>query len=308
MFLRVRYNHYYKLFITSMDAGTIDMIGNVDSVEKSMPIAFYGEEKFTAVDPDRFFICHILSGTAILLVNSEKYYLGAGVLLFFPYGTKIRLLASYHLKAKSVSFSGEFLSAGRNAGPGIDENTTYFDLFFKRNMLYNGVLPLNQELNDRMDTLLDEIGSEVSYRKGNKWVCNVRCRIFALLEIAGQFRKTFMVSDEGRRSVGEKVLDYIHLNLCKQITIRELCDSFQTNHTTISQKFRQLTGYSIIEYIIDKRLSLACDALLYTELSVQEISEKYGFRDVSYFIRVFRKRMNETPLQYRKKHVLMRKE
>ena len=96
-----------------------------------------------------------------------------------------------------------------------------------------------------------------------------------------------------------KVLDYIHLHLCQPLSIEGLCELFYTNHTTICRKFKALTGCSITDYIIEKRLLLAKHALAFTFLAVGEIAKKYGFQDASYFTRIFNKRVGLSPVKYR---------
>ena len=53
------------------------------------------------------------------------------------------------------------------------------------------------------------------------------------------------------------------------------------------------------EYIANCRISESKKLLTSTYLSVREVSEKVGFLDYNYFIRLFKKHVGTTPLKYR---------
>ena len=57
---------------------------------------------------------------------------------------------------------------------------------------------------------------------------------------------------------------------------------------------------TLVEYMNHYRLEKACELLLTTDLSVIEISENTGFENHSYFIRLFRRQYQMTPLKYRR--------
>lgn len=59
---------------------------------------------------------------------------------------------------------------------------------------------------------------------------------------------------------------------------------------------------TVMKYILKMRIVLAKMDLKKTNLSVSEISGKYGFSSVSYFSRMFKEEENCSPLQYRKKN------
>ena len=78
-----------------------------------------------------------------------------------------------------------------------------------------------------------------------------------------------------------------------------LCKMFHTNHTSILKAFRSYTGTTIGQYILDLRINLVSNALLFTDLTLEKIAEQYGFGQVSYLSRVFRSRVGLAPGQFR---------
>ena len=64
--------------------------------------------------------------------------------------------------------------------------------------------------------------------------------------------------------------------------------------------FKQHTGSSCTEFIIQVRLNKACDMLINTSNPVLEIATAVGFNNLSNFNRQFKRYYELTPSQYRK--------
>lgn len=62
---------------------------------------------------------------------------------------------------------------------------------------------------------------------------------------------------------------------------------------------RQSLGKSAKTYILDQILAEACRQLKYTTLSVADIAAQLHFDTATYFVRLFKKHMAMTPLEYR---------
>ena len=273
-----------------------------------VPVSYNKNEDFKDINLHYFFLCHIISGYTVLLINGEKVYLTANMLLSFPRNTKIEPLASYNLKAHSVSFAPEFIninltweSIESKDYPLLSKELNYpcFDLFYQRNLLYNGILPLETPLNDKITICFADILKQIEEQPDKMWSCRTRSALYTLFDVAEYFCHEFMKGERRDTALESEVLDYIHLHLCQPLSIKGLCDLFHTNHTTICRKFKALTGCSIADYIIEKRLLLAKHALAFTFLPVGEIAKKCGFHDASYFTRTFNKRVGLSPAKYR---------
>ena len=64
--------------------------------------------------------------------------------------------------------------------------------------------------------------------------------------------------------------------------------------------FRQCTGHTPLNYLVNLRLEEACSMLHYDEASLDEIAEKTGFGERGYFTRIFSRNLNCSPAKYRK--------
>ncbi|HHV96245.1 MAG TPA: helix-turn-helix transcriptional regulator [Clostridiaceae bacterium] len=68
----------------------------------------------------------------------------------------------------------------------------------------------------------------------------------------------------------------------------------------LSHIFKQLTGFTIIEYVQHRRIIEAQRMLRYTNKDIIEIGYDCGFNNIQHFYRVFSKITGTTPLHYRK--------
>lgn len=72
------------------------------------------------------------------------------------------------------------------------------------------------------------------------------------------------------------------------------------NKYYLSHEFKRHIGKSVIDYLIDKRISVAKVLLETTNHSMDQISQIVGFNSQSYFNQIFKKKLGITPSKYRK--------
>lgn len=96
------------------------------------------------------------------------------------------------------------------------------------------------------------------------------------------------------------VLEYIKLNYEKNITIKDLASVINFSEHYFMKFFKKYMGITCIDYINDYKLNIATNLLETTDIQVMEIANKVGISNVSYFNRIFKKKFNLTPKEYRK--------
>jgi AraC-like DNA-binding protein len=94
-------------------------------------------------------------------------------------------------------------------------------------------------------------------------------------------------------------MNIISQNATNGITLKQLSAETFLSISTIERLFKKHLLMTPMEFITDRKLSLAKD-LLETNKSIAEISFECGFSDSSHFILAFKKKHNITPLKYRK--------
>jgi len=96
------------------------------------------------------------------------------------------------------------------------------------------------------------------------------------------------------------ILRYIQSHLDEQITLDILAANFYINKFHLCAIFKKATGFTVMEYVIHRRL-LKARELLQQQLPVQRVGEMSGFNNNSHFIRTFKKVIGVSPKQYAKK-------
>lgn len=79
----------------------------------------------------------------------------------------------------------------------------------------------------------------------------------------------------------------------------QLAQQIHVSKSHLSRLFHKDTGSSITTYLTARRMQQACYLLQSTHLPTDQIGEKVGLLNVSYFIQTFKKTMGITPHQYR---------
>lgn len=98
------------------------------------------------------------------------------------------------------------------------------------------------------------------------------------------------------------VIDYIHEHYQNSITISELADLLHFSEPYFMRYFKRHTGVTSVDYINDFRMNKAIELLMNTENSIMEIAIQVGMHNISYFNRLFKKKYEMTPKEYRKKY------
>lgn len=100
-----------------------------------------------------------------------------------------------------------------------------------------------------------------------------------------------------------RVQDYIMNNFTEEITLKEAADVIHMNETSFCRFFKNTTLKTFTQYLNEVRVGYACKLLLHNkDLDIANISYKSGFKNVSYFNKVFKDSHGLTPLNYKKKY------
>lgn len=96
------------------------------------------------------------------------------------------------------------------------------------------------------------------------------------------------------------ILDYIHTNYNKPLTIKELSSELNMSEGHFCRIFKSVTFKTPVDYLNYYRTTKAQDMLLNSNKKVLEISMDVGFNNLSYFINIFKKNAGYTPSLFRK--------
>jgi len=97
----------------------------------------------------------------------------------------------------------------------------------------------------------------------------------------------------------ESAINYIYEHLHTRITLETLASETNLSAPYFSRLFKKETGYSVSEYILNKKLETAKSMLASSDYSIAEISASLAFPSQSYFTNVLKKDCGITPKEYR---------
>ena len=106
-------------------------------------------------------------------------------------------------------------------------------------------------------------------------------------------------ADRGKQ-IAEAASKYIHSHYTEDINIAAIAQALRVDRSHLYRVFKQHMKTSPMDYLMHMRLLNACIALQETDKCVYEIAYDVGFRDLSHFSKMFRKKYHISPSEYRK--------
>ncbi|GAB1543937.1 AraC family transcriptional regulator [Scytonema sp. NUACC21] len=124
--------------------------------------------------------------------------------------------------------------------------------------------------------------------------------IHLLKNYAGSSAKIAIETEGLSRLKLRQAIEYINQNLEKDLTLAEIAAAVGMSMYHFSRLFKQSTGYSPHQYVLNSRIEKSKRLLAKTEEAIDQICQQVGFQSQSHFTNVFRKFIGTTPKAYRK--------
>ena len=269
-------------------------------------LSFDMQEEFTALNTEHLKLTLITSGKAMVEMNGKTVSLTSQCIMLTSWKDKIVIMEKNQFTAKSFSFHPAFVNKS------LTPENIYTDSFceiadnhdryllnpFTERDDYGGIVKLSPQAYLHISEWFDFSYREFKQKNSAHRLHSIRrCLIQILFYLEDMYHNKFnTLSDE---SVINTVLEHIHSNYHDEISLEALCKLAYVNRTTLTRKFKTITGRSPIDYLLHHRLNVACDFLTNSKLSISKIAEATGFRYETYFIRQFTAKMGISPTRYR---------
>lgn len=155
------------------------------------------------------------------------------------------------------------------------------------------------------ENLIDELGEDsIVYNKSKNYLSSafVLNKIIDLIITYRRLQDNSNLKES--KSIDEKfdkinIFRYIHSHLSEKITVSLISKLFFLSESTVNRYIKETTGLSFNNLINEMRVGKTMDMLLYTDLSIETISEITGFSDRSHLSKVFSARIGKNPNKYR---------
>ncbi|PVZ66325.1 helix-turn-helix domain-containing protein [Pelagibaculum spongiae] len=160
------------------------------------------------------------------------------------------------------------------------EDLTFTDDLWISNLCQQLILPLDWQ--DKSDQLALENASQMLMLHLIKQYGNIDW-------------KTPQVRGGLAPSVLRKLTDYIDQYLDQKLTVTELAQVAQLSEYHLCRMFKQSTGQTLQQFVMQQRLETAKTLLLQGNLSVQQVALNCGFSSASHFSKRFSQKYQKTP-------------
>ncbi len=181
----------------------------------------------------------------------------------------------------------------------------YLKIAFRNDMVNSSLIPqLTHPIifkDYTTDTLLSELILKIS---SNKKLSLEHQGIILNTILLEFLEKGEGIGDEVKKGTQLLVLDAvktINEHFFENISLQSVAETLNVTPQHLSITFSKQIGISFSEYLRDKRLKYAADLLLDKKLNVTEICYRCGFRNLSHFLRSFKKKYGTTPKSFSKK-------
>ena len=244
----------------------------------------------------------VRNGTGINIVNGVSYRLSAGDVFVIPKGRIHEYRETDHLGCYNIYFDNKQLDlekwdAGLLAG--------YHALFliepvFRQKGDFNSRLQLNQEQLIRVWGLVELLDRELMEGLPG----------FRLMAMARFMEIVCLLSRYYGESTGEnsrrilrvaEAVSHMEAHFTEAVPIDDLAKMAHMSPRNFHRVFLDATGKTPSAYLIGLRIMKATHQLEFSEKNITEIAFDCGFTDSNYFARQFRKLMNESPADFRRR-------
>ncbi|MCC5604522.1 helix-turn-helix domain-containing protein [Nostoc favosum] len=98
-----------------------------------------------------------------------------------------------------------------------------------------------------------------------------------------------------------EVFEFIELNYHQSISLKEVAQAVGYSSAYLTDLVRRITGKTVNNWIIERRLAAASSLLLETNDSVEQIALDVGYQNINHFYCQFRDYYKNTPRAWRER-------
>ena len=123
--------------------------------------------------------------------------------------------------------------------------------------------------------------------------------LYLLLRHYGRSTRRETVIRYGNQYV-KQIKEYIASSYAEGVQVSDVAEYLQVDRSYLFRLFKEETGKSLQEYLIEFRLRKACELLRMTDYPIGTVACSVGYTDSLYFARLFHKRVGVSPTVYRR--------
>ena len=222
----------------------------------------------------------------------------------------------YHIEGKAYKLRPwDILLVNRHAihRPEIDPSVPYerFILWIQNDILWQELLKCFQKANDRnynlvrlnsalqekMKDILFELETSTKSDGYGKEILTQSLFLQFMVYLNRIFLKKQYIFDKKSYTFDSQIaniLQYINHNLKEDLSVETLAAKYYISKYHLMRKFKEETGYTLHNYIVNKRLLMA-RTLISEGMPVLKAAQESGFAEYSTFSRAYRRQFKTSP-------------
>lgn len=144
-----------------------------------------------------------------------------------------------------------------------------------------------------------QINLEKRRRTENKEIIDYLLRTLCLNIDRSLYENSNYLPPRKQSFLVSRMKSYIEEHATENISLQDVADHVDLSISRTVSLFKAAFGKTVMQYMMDVRLSIAMERMLYSKMSLEQIAETCGFGTYSYFFRSFRSRYGTSPRMYR---------
>jgi len=247
-------------------------------------------------------VLSVISGKGkIVFENGDKIFVSDGDSFLFANGRKYRIECETPMEVFLLKLNfGDFIT-GQFV---IMNKETIGDFFGTMGEIcdkINGVHINARRIKDTAFMIEYELENQ---NNGSEYV--VRAYVSLLISLIVQYYSIdggmYVARNNSHYKDIEKTLAYINEHLSEKISLDTLACLAAMGKTNYSNTFKEVTGMTVWDYILNARVELAANFLLEkkSDYNIAEVAYRCGFNNLAHFNKTFKKLKGETPSNYKK--------
>ena len=236
-------------------------------------------------------IMQILEGRIKLLIGTTYRECEKGDIIFIPPSTVHEVITlTEDASIRGITFEFSLVDV---AGLKLD-----FSELFHRSQGLQYIVNYEMEGYENLCRSIDNIFSIYGNFSASYKIQIVSHLLLIISQLIQIFQLEVSAHDKSYRKL-RSVLAYIETHYADKIQISELSEIIHVCDDRLIRLFKEVSGVTPIEYIMNLRIEASIKLLSSTDLSIADIAERTGFGSATYMTRVFKQKLNTTPGKYR---------
>lgn len=237
----------------------------------------------------------ICSGISEYLIHDKKQYIRPGDLIIYNSG-----VVHDEISGPNIEVGSYCVAVGGLHMPGLRENALIPD-----DAGY--IFPTGDSFNE-LRTLCEMMFHSLAAGEARaEAFCHSLMHALLVKALAVTDGKS--AADEGDEVeephiLGLRIKEYIDKYYMEPITLQSMGEALHISPYYLSHVFKQMSGYSPVQYLLRRRIGEAQTLLITTDLPITRIAEMVGYDTQSYFNLQFTKNVGMPPKKFRQNYIV----